>query len=287
MRKAELLNAPEFWSAFKADLPGVRSRLIIHSPFLHPRRLADGSRLFSSLKDRGVSSCLTTQSVGAMEEPLPEDLKSDYEQNRTTSLDILRSWRFHLNARRFHHKFVLIDKRVMYFGSMNVFSHFNTSECMRRTEDPDEIEEACEKFDLDYCEECMKQNNELWGNSTVNAPMTQFGVLLRKQRLRLKLSQVDLERLSGVPHQTIGAMERGKNCHMDAFLSVFKALDLKLAVVPEDTAAAVLNITRSYWNEVPTLDPLPEKRTPNRSKKSGRETSSIIIAPTSNPTIVK
>lgn len=286
MRKAELLNAAEFWSAFKADLPLVRSRLIIHSPFLHPRRLADCSRLFSSLKDRGVSSCLTTQTVSEIEEALPDELEPSYEQNRKTSLDILRSWKFHLNARKFHHKFVLIDKRVMYFGSMNVFSHFNTSECMRRTEDPDEIEEACEKFDLDYCEECMKQNNELWGNSTVNAPMAQFGALIRKQRLRLNLSQVDLERLSGVPHQTIGAMERGKNCHTDAFLSALKALKLQLAVVPEDAAAAVINITRRYWDEVSTLDATPEKRTSSRSKKSGREPSSIIIAPVSHPTVI-
>jgi DNA-binding XRE family transcriptional regulator len=224
-----------------------------------------------------VAACLATQ---LPEQTLSESPETDYAANLSTSLDLLKSWKFHVNRKRFHHKFVLIDKRIMYFGSMNVFSHFDTSECMRRTEDPEEIEEACEKFNLDHCEECMRKHHELWGNSDVDIPMKQFGLLLKKQRIRLSLSQLDLERLSGVPHQTIGAMERGRNCHIDAFLSVLKALGLSLAMVPPDTAPAILNITRNYWNEIPTLE-TPKQST--RSKKRTEQTS-LIIAPSASTT---
>lgn len=282
MRAAELLNASEFWQSLNQDVPRAKSRVIVHSPFLHPRRLASVARLFSPLRDRGVVTCLTTQMTEGESDIDQINDELTWEPTKT-SIDTLMSWLVHINPLKFHHKFVLIDGRILYYGSMNVFSHYKTSECMRRTEDPDEIFEAIRKFNLDDCEECMKNEKQLWGNAPIDKPSAQFGILVQKQRLKLKLSKLDVQKLSGVAHQTIAKIEQGENCKIESIIAVFRALGLKFAIVPADAAPAVLNITRDYWNEIPNLDQSNSKRSKKPSKKDV-EKSDFIIVPSSQAT---
>lgn len=279
MRNAELLTASEFWADFNREIPKARSRVVVHSPYLHPRRLSECSRLFGPLQDRGVVICLTTQRPGYLDgEQIAEE-----EPGRVsfqTSMELLNLWRTHLNQNRFHHKFVLIDDRILYYGSMNIFSHFNTSECMRRTEDKEEIEEAKSKFNLKHCEVCMNENIQLWGDAEEREHAAKLGILLRKQRKLLKLSLGDLERLSGVTRQTIAAMERGENSRLSAYLRVLEALQLRIALVPKDVESAVLNVTRHYWNEVPPMEAYQKKMS---TRKPKRKSDSIIVFPSADP----
>lgn len=280
MRHAELLTASEFWKNFNLDLPTARSRVVIHSPYLHPRRVSDCSKLFSPLRERGVVTCLTTQRPERVKLELLNSEGDPVSDNYSTSLELLSLWRTHLNQSKFHHKFVLIDDRILYYGSMNIFSHFNTSECMRRTEDKEEIEEAIDKFNLKHCEVCMNDIIELWGDSAQKEHVVKLGLLIKKQRTRLDLTLQDLARLSGIPRQTISGMELGENSRLSSYLTVLEALNLRIALVPSDVEPAVLNVTRHYWNEIPSLDTV-KGRKPSKKSKS-KTLDSIIIAPSAN-----
>lgn len=61
--------------------------------------------------------------------------------------------------------------------------------------------------------------------------MTDWGMLIRRKRRAMELSQRELAKKSGVAERTVVRIEKGENMTTDSLMGVLDALDLRLQVV--------------------------------------------------------
>ncbi len=123
-----LLNEETFYPAFLKDLKRCKSEIIVECPFITTRRLNQLLPTLEKLKSRKVRIVINTR----------DPQTNDDEYRRTDTYEALSKLQ-HLGAhvlytRSHHRKLVIIDRTILYEGSLNVLSQNNSSEIMRRIE---------------------------------------------------------------------------------------------------------------------------------------------------------
>lgn len=125
---SKLLNERTFYPALMKDLRKCHSELIIESPFVTYRRLDDLLSTLEKLKERRVRIVINTRDPRAL-----DDDRRRLDTHEAVSK--LQHMGLHVIFTHDHHrKLVIIDRCVLYEGSLNVLSQSNCSEAMRRTE---------------------------------------------------------------------------------------------------------------------------------------------------------
>jgi len=122
---SELFNEATFYPAFLKDLAKCQSEVIIESPFLTTRRVSTILPILTRLKNRGVEIIINTR------DPLEQEGYMQLEAER--SIDLLQEIDITILVTGGHHrKLVMIDRAVLYEGSLNVLSQNDSCEIMRR-----------------------------------------------------------------------------------------------------------------------------------------------------------
>lgn len=125
---SELLNEETFYPAFTKDLRGCQSELIIECPFITNRRLGQLLPALQKLKEQKVRIVVNTRDPQINDD---EDRREDTHR----AISKLQHIGVHVLYTGGHHrKLVLIDRRILFEGSLNVLSQNNSSEIMRRIE---------------------------------------------------------------------------------------------------------------------------------------------------------
>jgi len=123
-----LLNEGTFYPQFTKDLQSSLHEVIIESPFVTRRRLSELLPVLQKLKDRKVRVIVNTR----------DPLEHDDEWQRTAAHKAVASLQrigIHvLFTAKHHRKLVVIDRHILYEGSLNVLSQNDSSEVMRRIE---------------------------------------------------------------------------------------------------------------------------------------------------------
>ncbi len=115
-----------FNDQFMRDLQKARKSVIIESPFLRTVRVEKFIPIFHRLKKRGVTILLNTK-------PL-EEHDEIYRLQVQKSLSLLQSVGVEvLFTVKHHRKLAIIDREIIYEGSLNIFSYRDSCEIMRRT----------------------------------------------------------------------------------------------------------------------------------------------------------
>jgi phosphatidylserine/phosphatidylglycerophosphate/cardiolipin synthase-like enzyme len=125
---SKLYNEDTFYAAFEKDLKNCHSEVIIETPFITNRRVYQLLGIFEKLKERKVRVTINTRD--------PEEHNDNYMREEAhRGLSSLQYAGIHVIFTESHHrKVAIIDRRILYEGSLNILSQNNSREIMRRTE---------------------------------------------------------------------------------------------------------------------------------------------------------
>lgn len=124
---SKLFDQNTFYPALQKDLHQCHEELIIESPFMTIRRISSLLPIFQKLRSRGVKIVINTR-------PLEEhDDYLRFEAER--AIEILQNMSIQVLITGGHHrKLVIIDRKALYEGSLNILSQNDSCEVMRRIE---------------------------------------------------------------------------------------------------------------------------------------------------------
>jgi HKD family nuclease len=124
---SKLYDDKTFYPAFTKGLNNCDSELIVESPFITRRRLTYLLPTLQKLKDRKVRIIINTKD--------PHELD---EERREEAYRVIASLQYKgiqvIYTHGHHRKLAIIDRSILYKGSLNILSQNRSSEIVRRTE---------------------------------------------------------------------------------------------------------------------------------------------------------
>jgi len=123
-----LYDEHSFYKAFARDLKRAKHSVIIESPFMTKGRVLQLVPTLNKLQKRGIGVRVNTR------HPRCHDGFLYYQSWQAAG--VLREYgvkvRFYQDMR--HRKLAIIDDHILWEGSLNILSHKNSREIMRRTD---------------------------------------------------------------------------------------------------------------------------------------------------------
>lgn len=263
-RDSTVLLDNTFWACFNSDIANAVSHVIIHSAFLWDERMKRIEFRIKSLIQRGITVCIFLQVPNAWtkEGPLTEaerlDLSAFYKR-----CVVLQSWGVHLNLKtKVHQKISVIDGKVHYEGSLNILSHRDTAENMRRFASPEEADLIIELHGLDLCLMCNEAKNFFSTHNLEDSPLKRIGESIKRRRISIGLSQEQLASRSGLWRPQLSILEKLCNTTLSTFVNIVNAMDLEILLVPKRHALAISShVERLISSRLETpINPWSEKR---------------------------
>lgn len=224
-----------FWDQFVRDLQRARYRVLIHSPFVSKRRLDFLNYKFLSLIDRGVTVCVFVQKP---RKPAVQDRRG-VKDEFTYVIESLQDMKIHVNLRsNIHEKLAVVDDAVLWEGSLNILSHANSKERMRRLTSYNEIQNAISQHELFGCESCLI-NYERYGCGSAKMLIER----LTKIRKTQNISAVEVAEHCGISGSWIARIEKNKrNTSLKTFMDMADKLQVEPILVPKVFVPSILQL---------------------------------------------
>jgi phosphatidylserine/phosphatidylglycerophosphate/cardiolipin synthase-like enzyme len=125
---SQLLDEITFYPAFLKDLANCRSEVIIESPFITARRMNQLVSAIRKLKAQKVKVVVNTR------DPREHDEESRRD-DAYRAVATLQHMGVHVPYTGGHHrKLAILDREILYEGSLNILSQNASCEVMRRVE---------------------------------------------------------------------------------------------------------------------------------------------------------
>ena len=122
---SRLLDQDSFYDALIKDLAHAKHEVIIESPFLSFKRLNHLLPIFRKLAQRKVCIIVNTKH--------PEEQDAEYGWQAERCIAALQELGVKVLITGGHHrKLAIIDRRILYEGSLNILSQNDSCEIMRR-----------------------------------------------------------------------------------------------------------------------------------------------------------
>lgn len=133
---SKLFDQTDFYNQFIHDLNSCKNEVIIESPFITSSRMNLLCPTFKKLLARNVHVNIITRD--------PIDHDDEFTRNQSTN-EILSCNEMGINIvllRGNHHrKIAILDRSILWEGSLNILSFNNSQEIMRRIEDKNTTQE--------------------------------------------------------------------------------------------------------------------------------------------------
>lgn len=125
---SKLYDQDTFYPVFLKDLNKCHSELIVECPFITNRRLKMLLPVFEKLKARKVRIAINTRDPRAQDEGFwRDDAHEAISKLQHMGTQVLYTGNH-------HRKLAILDRQILYEGSLNILSQSNSSEVMRRIE---------------------------------------------------------------------------------------------------------------------------------------------------------
>jgi hypothetical protein len=125
LQESRLFDEKTFYPAFMADLRGCHEQVVIECPFITSRRINTLLPTFQKLKQQGVSITINTRDPLEHEESLRIQAQDAIASLQRMGVQVLYTGGH-------HRKLAILDKRVLWEGSLNILSQSASCEIMRR-----------------------------------------------------------------------------------------------------------------------------------------------------------
>ncbi len=141
--KSAVFNEKDFWSAFRRDLNESKEQALIVSPFLTMKRYSHFADQFAKLVAQGIKLSIYTKPVDEHHaRHMVEEAEAVISQLQSIGVTVVQ-------RSKIDQKIAIIDDRICWEGSLNLLSHNDTLEHMRRLEGPAIAEEVRQNLRLD------------------------------------------------------------------------------------------------------------------------------------------
>lgn len=135
-------NEKDFWPAFKVDLSSAQRSVIMLSPFMTLQRSEQFMNAFTHLLARGVKISVYTKPCDELQSHMAKEAEEVIAALKKTGVSVFE-------RSKIHQKIVIVDDQVCWEGSLNILSHRDTREHMRRLEGAAFAEELRRSLRLD------------------------------------------------------------------------------------------------------------------------------------------
>ncbi len=135
MIKSSLFDEKTFYKQFKRDLLRSKSEVVIESPFITTARMNKLAPVLQKLVNRGVKVYVVTRDPKEHQSPFAEQSEREIQHFEKIGVQALICLGNH------HRKLAIIDRKILWEGSLNILSHIKSREIMRRIDDRNSTEE--------------------------------------------------------------------------------------------------------------------------------------------------
>jgi phosphatidylserine/phosphatidylglycerophosphate/cardiolipin synthase-like enzyme len=124
---SQLYDNTNFYKSFEKDVKSAQRSVLIESPFITTRRMNALLPIFRTLRQRGVQIVINTRN--------PEEHDEEYTYQARLAIYKMQELGITvLYTVKHHRKLAIIDKEILWEGSLNILSQNDSCEIMRRTE---------------------------------------------------------------------------------------------------------------------------------------------------------
>lgn len=128
---SRLYDEKTFYQAFRRDLEGCRSEVIIESPYITSKRAEMLIPIFDALLSNGVKIYVMTR------DPQEHEENMEIQSEEAISLFERMGVQVLLCIGNHHRKLAILDRKILYEGSLNILSQNHSREIMRRIDSKD------------------------------------------------------------------------------------------------------------------------------------------------------
>jgi len=128
MFKTSLFDESTFYKQFTTDLLKAKHEIVIESPFITTERMNKLVPIFNKLVKRGIKVYIITRDPREHLSPYKEQSEREIQHFERIGIQVLICRGNH------HRKLAIIDKKVLWEGSLNILSQIKSREIMRRFE---------------------------------------------------------------------------------------------------------------------------------------------------------
>ena len=129
MIKTSLHDEKTFYPHFLSDLEQTQSEVIIESPFITIARMKTFWPVFRRLVARGVKVYVVTRDPREHTDGYDDQSEVEIQEFEAVGIQVLMCTGNH------HRKLAIIDRNILWEGSLNILSQAKSREFMRRLED--------------------------------------------------------------------------------------------------------------------------------------------------------
>lgn len=125
---SQLHDERTFYQTFLTDLERCEDEVIIESPFVTSERMRTFDRIFEKLLKRGVKIYIITRDPREQEEFMEPQSEAEIQKFEVMGIQTL------LCVGNHHRKLAILDRKILWEGSLNILSQAKSREIMRRIE---------------------------------------------------------------------------------------------------------------------------------------------------------
>ena len=123
---SSLYNEDTFYDQFITDLRNATEQVIIESPYITVKRLHSLLQVFTHLKSKNVSIFIITRSPQEHDNTMAIQSERGIQWFEKMGIQVL------LENGGHHRKLAIIDREILWEGSLNILSQTKSREIMRR-----------------------------------------------------------------------------------------------------------------------------------------------------------
>jgi len=127
-----LTDENSFYQRFERDLREVKAEVIIESPFITIPKMRSLKSIFESLVERKIKVIIITRHPEEHDPLMAEQSEAGIRFFESLGIQVLMN-------KTHHRKIAMIDRKIIWKGSLNILSHRNSREFMEREEDAQKV----------------------------------------------------------------------------------------------------------------------------------------------------
>lgn len=124
--KSNLFDELSFYQTFLRDLEDCKEEIVIESPFVTYQRMKTFDRVFEKLIEKGVRVYIITRDPREHDESMEVQSEEAIRHFERIGVQVLICGGNH------HRKLAILDRKILWEGSLNILSQNHSREIMRR-----------------------------------------------------------------------------------------------------------------------------------------------------------
>lgn len=141
--RSQLFDETTFYKQFLSDLKRANREIIIESPFISTNRMYSLIKPCEDLVNRKVKVYVITRDPDEHDLSMKQQAEEAMRRFETIGVQVLLTQDYH------HRKLAILDRSVLWEGSLNILSQTCSREIMRRISSPSLAEEMFDYLKLE------------------------------------------------------------------------------------------------------------------------------------------